>query len=72
MLTFQCWFCEQGIERSDLHAVVVSVENLWRWADGVATENDPLQQVYAHSECAKAKIAGPTMSLEPSILGEED
>jgi len=71
-LEFQCWFCGQGIERSDVGAVIITIESLWRWESESQSDDDPVQSVYAHSHCAKAKLEGATMDIEPSIFGEED
>ena len=72
MLDFQCWVCGEGIGREDNTAVLVSVENLWRWAMGQRESDDPFQNLYLHSRCAKARLAGATMELEPSVFGEDD
>jgi hypothetical protein len=72
MTEFQCWFCGQGISRADAGAVIITVQSLWRWDAGSRSDSDPLQSVYAHSTCAKERLRGETMSLEPSIFGEED
>jgi hypothetical protein len=72
MNEYQCWFCGHGVERSDGGAVLISIESLWRWDAGSTGENDPLQQIYAHSACAKGRMQGATMSLEPSTFGEDD
>ncbi len=68
MLDFQCWLCGEGIEKSDKGAVLVSVENLWAWESGEQGEDDPLQQVYMHSACAKNALQGSTMNLEPETF----
>jgi hypothetical protein len=69
---YQCWFCGPGIERDDAHAVMITVENVWRWEAGSMSEDDPLQSVYAHSTCARDRLNGATMSLDPSLFGEDD
>ncbi len=71
-MDFQCWFCGQGIERTDVGAVIITIENLWRWEAESQSDDDPVQSVYAHSKCAKTKLEGATMDFEPSIFGEED
>ena len=71
-MEFQCWFCGQGIERSDAGAVIITIESLWRWEGESQSDDDPVQSVYAHSHCAKPKLEGATMDFEPSIFGEED
>jgi hypothetical protein len=71
-LEFQCWFCGQGIERSDSGAVLIGVESLWRWESSFRKDNDPYQQVYSHKECAKSRLSGASMPLEPNIFGEDD
>jgi hypothetical protein len=72
MSEFQCWFCGEGIERTDTGAVMINIESLWRWAEGKRNDDDPWQTIYAHSQCAKDRMAGATMNLEPSIFGEDD
>ena len=72
MAEYQCWFCGQGIERSDTLAVLITVENLWHYDAGSVSKYDPQQNVYAHSTCAQARLQGETMALDPSIFGEED
>ena len=72
MNEFQCWFCGDGIERPDSGAVLINVESLWRWVDEVRGPDDPWQSIYAHSKCAKDRMAGATMNLEPSVFGEGD
>lgn len=71
MADFECWFCGEGIARTDPNAILITVENLWKWQEGTAGEDDPLQAVYAHSACAKDRLQGATMALEPEIFGEE-
>jgi hypothetical protein len=71
MNEYQCWFCDQGIERTDAGAVMVTIENLWRWDVGSPNEDDPLQSIYAHSSCAKRQLTGATMELEPSLFGDD-
>jgi hypothetical protein len=72
MNEYQCWFCGEGIERADTGALMISVEGLWRWDAGSRSEDDPWQSIYVHSKCAKERLNGATMSLEPSVFGEED
>jgi hypothetical protein len=72
MSGYQCWFCGQGVERADSGAVVITVESLWRWDAGSRGDDDPLQSVYAHSRCAKDRLQGATMALEPHIFGGDD
>ena len=72
MLDFQCWFCGDGIDRNDDSALMVSVESLWRWLEGAREKDAPFQTIYAHSRCAKDRMAGATMQLEPSVFGKED
>jgi hypothetical protein len=72
MIGFQCWFCGEGIDRDDDGALLVSVEGLWRWAEGGRRDDGPFQNLYVHSHCAKERMAGATMNLEPSVFGEED
>ena len=71
MTGYQCWFCGKGIERADASAVKINVESLWRWSDGPVSEDDPWQMIYAHSYCAKDRMAGKTGKLEPDIVGED-
>ena len=72
MTEYQCWFCGQGIERTDTGAVMITLESIWRWEVGSHSDDDPLQSVYGHSYCAKNRMKGATMDIEPSIFGEED
>lgn len=72
MAEYQCWFCGQGIDRSDTGAILITVENLWRYDVGSTSKDDPLQSVYAHSACAKDRLRGATMTFEPAIFDEED
>lgn len=72
MNEYICWFCGKGIERTDRGALAIGVESLWRWDADQRGPDDPWQQIYAHAECAKARMAGATMTLEPSIFGEDD
>ena len=49
----------------------MNVGGLWRWDKGSTAEDDPWQQIYAHSACARDRLRGATMTLEPEIfLGE--
>ncbi|WP_395445745.1 hypothetical protein [Caulobacter sp. UC70_42] len=72
MNEYTCWFCGKGIERTDHGAVAIGVESLWRWDADQRGDDDPWQQIYAHAECAKIRMVGATMTLEPSIFGEDD
>lgn len=71
MLKFACWFCGEGIDRDDNSALLVSVGNLWHWAEGNRGKCDPFQNLYAHSRCAKSRMTGATMSLDPAELRED-
>ncbi len=71
MLDFQCWFCGGGIDREDKGALLVGIESLWLWAEGKRGKDDPFQNIYIHSRCAKDRMAGATLDLEPSVFGEE-
>ncbi len=68
MNEYSCWFCAGNIDRVDTGAVMIVVESLWDWDDG--NRSDAWQSVYAHSHCAKARLTGATMSIEPHIFGE--
>ena len=72
MTEYQCWFCGQGIDRSDSGAVMVTVESLRRWAAGRRDDDDPWQSFFAHTACAKERLAGATVELERHIFGEDD
>lgn len=73
MLGFSCWFCGQSIDREDASAVVLTVENLWKWDTGEPLEEeDPQQSVYSHTACAKDRLKGATMGLDPSTFLEDD
>jgi hypothetical protein len=41
MSDFQCWFCGEGIERTDAGAVMINIESLWRWAEELRSNDDP-------------------------------
>jgi hypothetical protein len=69
---YQCWFCGEGIENSDAGAVVITVEGLRRRHAGSRGDDAPCQSVYAHSECAKVRLKGATMDIEPIDFVEED
>lgn len=71
MNEYQCWFCGNKIDRADKRAVMLTVESLWRWDAGSKDEDDPLQSVYSHTDCAKKRLQGATMALEPSVFLEE-
>ena len=70
MKGFQCWFCGEAIDCADGGAIMITVESLWSWADGKRGKDDPTQSIYVHSRCAKERMAGATMQLEPSVFGE--
>ena len=72
MTDFSCWFCDHQIERSDRGAVLIHVRSFWRWHDSSSTDNDPAQDVYAHSSCAKDHLRGAVMTLETSVFGDDD
>ena len=72
MSEYKCWYCDKDIDRTDIGAVAISVESLWRWDAGSRDDDDPWQRVYAHASCAKERMRGATMSLEPSVFGEDD
>ena len=72
MIEYQCWFCGEGVDEIDAGAVMICIQSLWRWNSGSPSEDDPLQQIYAHSECTKERMRGATMDLEPSTFGEDD
>ncbi len=69
---YRCWFCDWPIERTDPGAVLVHVRGFWAWNDGSNADDDPAQDVYAHSACAKDRLKGATMTLEPSVFLEDD
>lgn len=70
MSDYECWFCGTAIERADLGAVKIAVESLWRWADSTLSDEDPQQIIFAHSRCAKERMAGARMDLEPEVFSE--
>ena len=63
MITYQCWFCGEEIAPTDHLALRVSVTSLWH-------DVDELQQVYAHSNCARTRMAGSGMELESDMFEE--
>ena len=70
MTEFECWFCGKNIERADAAAVTMTVENLWLWADDSRSVDNPVQRLFAHADCAKDRLRGAQMELEPELLGE--
>jgi len=72
MLEFQCWFCGEGIDRADAGALIITVGNLWRWEAESAGDDDPTQCVYAHSSCAKERLEGATMDIDPGLFDKSD
>jgi hypothetical protein len=70
-MDYQCWFCSEAIERSDKGAILISVQSLWRYDSGSVTDDDPMQDVYAHSACGKARLRGSSMDLEPEVFCED-
>lgn len=69
---YQCWFCDQGIEKSDDGAVMITAEGLWQWESGVEGDDPRVQSVFAHSGCAKKAMKGASMQLSPHIFGDDD
>jgi len=67
---YQCWFCGQEVEEIDNDAVMVSVENLWNWRARHSEPDAPVQAMFAHSTCAKDRMRGATMELDPRTLRE--
>jgi hypothetical protein len=59
----QCWFCGQGIDKTDVRALRVSASNLWTQGD-----DDPVQEFYLHSACAIDHFKGSSMSFDPDDL----
>ena len=71
MNEYQCWFCGESIGReADAHAVMIVVKSLWRWDARSKSDDDPWQSIYAHSGCAKDRLKGATMEIEPHDFGE--
>lgn len=72
MNEYQCWFCGKGIDRTaDAQAMMIAVENLWRWDTGSKSDDDPWQAVFAHSVCARTRLKGSNMELETDLLGDD-
>jgi hypothetical protein len=71
-MEFACWFCGEGIERDDPAAVLITIENLWRWKSAWRKKNNPSQAIYAHSRCAGDRMRGATMNVEPNDFLEDD
>ena len=71
MPIFGCWFCGQIIERDDIDAVAISLNNLWRLEPNLSPGYDPDQTFYAHSVCAKDRMAG-AKGRKLAIPHEED
>jgi hypothetical protein len=62
---FQCCYCDQGIEPGDERALRISVMRLY------STDDEGLQEVYAHASCAAEKFASTlsqTVPLDPDIF----
>ncbi|MXO90440.1 hypothetical protein [Pontixanthobacter aquaemixtae] len=72
MTDYQCWFCGEGINQSDCGAVIITIENLWRWNKASSETDAPAQAVFAHRECAKRKLRGQGMEFDPGVFNEDD
>jgi len=72
MTGYQCWFCDQGIERADANAVIINVESLWRWVDAALMNDNPSQSIYAHSLCAKDRLTGGRLRRRPQNFGNDN
>ena len=49
-LRYQCCYCDKEIEVADRCALRVTVSALW-------SDDGPLQDLFAHSQCAADKLA---------------
>ena len=58
LMTFQCCYCDQTIERSCEAALRINLSGLWGAADG------PTQDLFAHSKCAAERFA---VGLSPRV-----
>lgn len=72
MTGYACWFCDRAIERSDAGAVLINVRGFWSWHDGSTTDDDPAQDVYAHSACTRDRLRGAAMDLEAIFVDGDE
>ena len=56
---YECWFCGHGITREHTDALCVSLSNVWN-----DTVEAPTQTIYAHFDCAHARMRGAKMEIE--------
>ena len=49
-LRYQCCYCDKEIEVADRCALRVTISGLW-------SDDGPLQDLFAHSQCAANKLA---------------
>lgn len=63
-LGYHCWFCDDGIEQDGREALAIGLSDLW--AD--QSDEPPTQIIYAHFDCARKIMRGPSMDLERDIL----
>lgn len=62
----ECWFCGQTIDPKDVNAVFISIANLWR-----SGADAPAQAIAAHSSCARERLKGTRMEIDPRTFGED-
>lgn len=58
-----CWFCGNPIESNDVHAVRITLENLFR-------ETGATQGITSHADCTRLQLTGATMEFDPEVLSE--
>ena len=57
-LRYQCCYCDKEIEVADRCALRVTVSGLW-------SDDGPLQDLFAHSQCAADKLAASLSRTVP-------
>ena len=63
MTEYSCWFCGEGIDRSDTAAILINASGLW--TEG---EDTPSQEFYLHSTCAVHRLKGVNMKFELDVF----
>lgn len=63
-LGYQCWFCGDGIEADSREALAIGLSDLWT----DQSDEPPTQMIYAHFDCAEARMRGSSMALERDVL----
>jgi hypothetical protein len=58
-IEFQCCYCDKGIDPGDKRALRISVMRLY------STDDEGLQEIFAHSECAAERFVPALSSKVP-------